>query len=309
MSEMNFPYLLEYVNCDLCGANQPITRYVKRGSALPIDFNIVQCGNCGLVYTNPRPHSSLIHLIYTEEYYRGEGCDTVFSAESSAKLIDSEMLLEAISTYLDQAQSFPKDRKVLVEAGGGAGLICKAASDRNFDAVMTDLSPESISIARSNGINCILGELDSKELDHLHGKVNVVIANEVIEHVYSPRKFLVDVFRLLSPGGIFCYTTGNYSETRLQGKNWSYMDIPDAHIYFFTPSIMDRYSREIGFSNKVDVYNFYTKSNMGYKLMKKMGIKPSKGYPKTTIERLFYSIFFKASEVAFSRRRFDWVVK
>jgi len=87
------------------------------------------------------------------------------------------------------------------------------------------------------------------------------------------------------------------------------MDIPDAHIYFFTPSIMDRYFREIGFSNKVDVYNFYNKSNMDYKLMKKMGIKPSKGYPRTSIERLFYSYLFKASEVAFSRRRFDWVVK
>ncbi len=51
----NFPYLLEYVNCDLCGANQPKTRYVKRGSALPIDFSIVQCGSCGLVY---KPSSS-----------------------------------------------------------------------------------------------------------------------------------------------------------------------------------------------------------------------------------------------------------
>ncbi|MFL0704289.1 class I SAM-dependent methyltransferase [Cylindrospermopsis raciborskii] len=309
MSENSFPYLLEYVNCDLCGANQPKTRYVKKGSALPIDFSIVQCSNCGLVYTNPRPHPSLTHLIYTTEYYYGEGCDPVFSAEGSTKANDSEMLLDAISSYFEQVHHSPEDRKILIEAGGGAGLICKAANDRHFNSIMTDLSPDSINIARNNGINCILGELDSEELEHLHGKVDVVVANEVIEHVYSPRKFLIDVFRLLRPGGIFCYTTGNYAETRLQGKNWSYMNIPDAHIHFFTRGIMDRYLKETGFSGRVDIYSFYTKNNAGYKLMRKLGIKLSKGYPKTTMEKLFYSHIFKASEVAFFRRRFDWAIK
>jgi len=248
-------------------------------------------------------------LIYTADYYHGEGCDPAFAAEGSTKSIDSEMLLDAICSYFDQVQYFSENRKVLVEAGGGAGLICKVANARQFDSIMTDLSPESINIARNNGINCILGELDSKELYHLHGKVDVVVANEVIEHVYSPRKFLTDVFRLLRPGGIFCYTTGNFSETRLYGKNWSYMNIPDAHIYFLSRNAMDRYLKEVGFSSKIDIYSFYTRNNVGYKVIKKLGIKLSKGYPQTSIEKFLYSYIFKASEVALSRRRFDWVVK
>ncbi|OHY33436.1 hypothetical protein BCV63_05380 [Cylindrospermopsis raciborskii CS-508] len=63
------------------------------------------------------------------------------------------------------------------------------------------------------------------------------------------------------------------------------------------------------FQGQSKKYSFYTKNNAGYKLMRRLGIKLSKGYPKTTMEKLFYSHIFKASEVAFFRRRFDWAIK
>lgn len=45
----------EYVSCDLCGKND--TRKILEAkdlyNKLPGVFSIVQCNNCGLVYTNP----------------------------------------------------------------------------------------------------------------------------------------------------------------------------------------------------------------------------------------------------------------
>jgi SAM-dependent methyltransferase len=304
-----FPYILEYICCDLCGRNESKTVYIKKGSVLPIEFNIVQCSNCNLVYTNPRPPVGYTKFIYSDKYYDGNGCDPFFNGKNDAKIKDAEILIEAIKAYFIESgrtQSIPLN---LIEAGGGSGLITSASIKSGFKSIMTDLSADAIKKAKNNGINCLLGELDSKELFHLHGQVDVIVANEVVEHVYAPGKFFNDVNRLLRPGGLFIFTTGNFSETVLHGKNWGYMTIPDAHLYYFQKSTMDEYLKISGFSSRVDVYGYYSRNHFALRLMKKMGVKVSVGRPKRWLEKIIYTYIFKLVEKLLFRRRFDWAVK
>jgi len=55
---------LEYVRCNLCGADLPVPKYEKHG------FTIVECSICGLMYVNPRPAQSQLAAIYDESYWR-----------------------------------------------------------------------------------------------------------------------------------------------------------------------------------------------------------------------------------------------
>ena len=48
---------LEYINCDLCGADETEFLFVANENQFHLDgqFNVVKCKKCGLVYVNPRP--------------------------------------------------------------------------------------------------------------------------------------------------------------------------------------------------------------------------------------------------------------
>jgi 2-polyprenyl-3-methyl-5-hydroxy-6-metoxy-1,4-benzoquinol methylase len=306
MKTNNFPIHLEYICCDLCKSNETNVKYIKNGSVLPVKFNIVECSSCGLVYVNPRPDSSLTSLIYTNEYYAGQGCDPYFSAQNIKKSEDANMLIDAILAYFGDDINKPIK---LIEAGGGGGLITKIGNSRGLDCLMTDTSEDAILEAKRNQINAIHGELSSKSLDCFQGHVDVIVANEVIEHVYSPKKFLNDVHSLLRPGGLFVFTTGNYLETIIRGKNWMYMSIPDAHLYYFTKKTLDRYFLELGFHKRVDVYDFYTRNFLVLRVMKKLGFKISIGKPKSMVEKFLYTNVFKLIETCLFRKRFNWAVK
>ena len=54
-----------YVSCNLCGGDDP-----KLIQPAEKPFEVVQCKNCGLVYTNPQPDLNSVEDHYVEDYYR-----------------------------------------------------------------------------------------------------------------------------------------------------------------------------------------------------------------------------------------------
>lgn len=60
----------EYVNCNLCGIDD--SKLILVGSDLlnqvfPEKFTVVQCKNCGFIYTNPRPTKSDLKKYYPDK--------------------------------------------------------------------------------------------------------------------------------------------------------------------------------------------------------------------------------------------------
>lgn len=242
--------------------------------------------------------------IYSADYYSGHGCDPLFEGASDSKRQDAKLLLRSIKDYLNRDSFF------MIEAGGGAGLLSELACEHGIEALMIDLSAASVDIARSKGIDCYRGEITDEHLKNHHGKVDVVVALEVLEHVYSPMKFLQAVFELLRPGGLFVFTTGNVSETRIYGARWGYMSIPEAHVYYFSTRTLRRYLSRVGFSRRVDAYKYYAKRNIAVRLLEGIGLIDTsvRIRPVGLIERAAYSLF-KGVETVSGRRRFDWAVK
>jgi SAM-dependent methyltransferase len=85
-------------------------------------------------------------------------------------------------------------------------------------------------LARSAGVPV----LTDAELIAEEGTFDIVTAVEVIEHVREPVEWLRHVRRMLRPGGIFYYTTGNVDRHRRRFLDWSYV-VPDLHVSYFTP--------------------------------------------------------------------------
>jgi len=71
---------MEYVNCNLCGLDEPQLLFKKKDKfAMTQDeYRVVGCRGCGLLYPNPRPAPEEIGRFYPEGYSWRE----TFKAES-----------------------------------------------------------------------------------------------------------------------------------------------------------------------------------------------------------------------------------
>ena len=57
-------------------------------------------------------------------------------------------------------------------------------------------------------------DLNEGKLPLKNGEVDVVIAGEIVEHLFNARKFLEECFRVLSPGGILVLSTPNMTSLK-----------------------------------------------------------------------------------------------
>jgi len=299
---------MEYVACNLCGRDESAIVYHKKGKTIPIIYYIVKCRNCGLVYVNPRLTKAYLEKLYTDDYYEGKGFDAHFMGSDKFKEDNAQLLVNCLKNAILNNKVKPK----LLEVGGGDALISYFALKAGFDALMCDISKDAIERANKRGVPCVNGEITNRFFDTQVGLYDVVVALEVIEHLYDPMAFFCRVYQLLKPGGVFIYTTGNFQETRFWGRRWGYLDIPEGHLYFFTPKTIKIYFGKAGFSAYLDPYQFYYKRNVAVRLMSKFGlVKEEKNsvQPESFIEKIIYVYLFKGIELLLGRHRLQFVIK
>lgn len=90
--------------------------------------------------------------------------------------------------------------------GGGAGFLFRTLAPRSYTGI--DVSGENIRMARQHcgGPRFQVG--DAEKLDFGAERFDVAINIEA-SHLYADRRaFFAEVFRVLRPGGDFCYTDG-----------------------------------------------------------------------------------------------------
>lgn len=95
--------------------------------------------------------------------------------------------------------------EVLVDLGCGGGLM--ADSESTYVHVGIDLVVSALDHARSHGINAVRGDVAALPLGSC--TASVVIAGEILEHVRCVDDVVVEVCRVLRPGGTVLIDTIN----------------------------------------------------------------------------------------------------
>lgn len=92
--------------------------------------------------------------------------------------------------------------------GGGAAFLARTFAPRRYVGI--DLSDENVRIARAHqrGVNLEFAVGRAESLDFGDAQFDVAINIEA-SHLYDDRRaFFAEVFRVLKPGGRFCYVDG-----------------------------------------------------------------------------------------------------
>ncbi len=237
---------LETINCDFCGGDQydpVITR--------PDGLLAITCKVCGLCYINPRPKSDFISGLYDEKYFEKPGNSKLnnnigypdhYSNAASANINTAKQRLAVLSGH------YPLEGKNCLEVGCATGEFCKVLSD--FGAIIEgiDLSGYAISTAKSRYPDLKFTQTNIENIS-MSGVYDAIFAFELIEHVTSPKDFLVKARNLLKIGGILALTTPNYGCVKEIGADrWIGFARSFEHIYFFSSDNLARLAQSIGFT-------------------------------------------------------------
>lgn len=96
----------------------------------------------------------------------------------------------------------------IFELGCGNGAVANHLSARGYEVTGIDASAEGIKIAQSKYPRISLQQASAYDpLADRFGQFPVVLSLEVVEHLYAPRDFAKNVYRLLQPGGVAIIST------------------------------------------------------------------------------------------------------
>jgi SAM-dependent methyltransferase len=262
--------LMTDIRCKICGTQSEFVQ-AKSGSLFPdYRFNLYHCPNCNFYFvSNP---SKNYDEIYDEKYYRGKGADPLIdyiyeteNPDKTIRIFEYEGILEIIKTVLNNSEKC----EWLDLGCGTGGLIQYVQKNSNFSITGYDTG-WGATFAKKRGIN-VLSESDFHEAKE---RFNVITSIETLEHVEDPKEFFQTVERLLKPGGIFFFTTGNAEPFSKNISKWNYF-IPDIHISLFCEKSIKKLHEIVG----LDYITLSKREKSGwiniykYKILKNFKIK------------------------------------
>ena len=115
-----------------------------------------------------------------------------------------------------------------------------------FEIEGIDYSEGTLKQLQSRGFNVSISSVEDKI--YPGGRFDVIIGMHVLEHVQDPNRFISEVHRILSPGGLIYFQVPciTHWRARLAGKNWKHFT-PPGHLWYFGPRTMRLFLSKHGF--------------------------------------------------------------
>ncbi len=240
---------LEYVRCNLCGADDAFVRYPGTAGdrsapslghfactnvGYGIHPPIVQCRQCHLVYANPRVAADWLLAAYTAVE------DPTYVAERQGRELTFQRHLDHLGPYVE-IQHSPR----LLDVGCHIGVFVELAQARGWEAWGIEPSRWAVEQGRRRQLNIIQGTVSDAPFPD--GYFDVVTLWDVIEHLADPLGDMRQVNRLLRPGGLVCIHTMDVESwfARLMGRRWPWL--MEMHLYYFSRSTLAALVQRAGF--------------------------------------------------------------
>jgi SAM-dependent methyltransferase len=235
----------EEPNCLLCGSRNwsPLVEapdYSPGGTGLW--FAVVQCQECGLCFTNPRPNLRSIGQFYPASY----------PPHRPPRDRRRRHWWHPLTRWFRKPR---RDRRViplhgqgrLLDFGCGAGSFLERMHRLGWDVTGLDTSAATVERVRAElGLPALAGTLPHPELRP--ASFDLVTMWHSLEHVHAPLEVLREIHRLLVPGGKLVVAVPNIDSLpfRWFGQVWYGLDLP-RHLTHFAPWTLYLILHQAGF--------------------------------------------------------------
>jgi len=210
--------------CVLCGGPM---RICFRGARDPISmecFNVWACGECGLRATFPQPTE--LSIYYGARYYGMRHWVTTTYC--------SWRRIRVVNLTFDGFR-----RRSILDVGYGDGTFLQAARRKGWNISGTELHAAPATSATMR----VWPSLKEIEM-----QFDCVSCWHVLEHLRDPVQSLLEMKRLLAPGGALLLAVPDADgwQSRLFGPFWFHLDVP-RHLFHFDLPALHRLFATAGF--------------------------------------------------------------
>ncbi len=201
--------------CPACGASswRVLSRFRRVG--------LLGCAVCGLAYTGRQPSAEELAA-----WYADYPVDQYLPPATAVRL---EELVRSFASY--------RRLGTLLDVGAGSGHLLTAAVRAGWTAHAVETGPRQCEQLAARGFALHEPLLECSSVDDR--SFDVVVLQEVIEHMRDPAGELREVARILRPGGLLYVTCPNFGSLsrRFLGPRWRVVEYPE-HLNYFTPSAL-----------------------------------------------------------------------
>ncbi len=212
--------MVENLTCLVC--DSPACGYY----VIVNEKRLCRCGDCGLIFANPRPTEEEIRAFYESSYY-----DPYLLARGTDA--------PGHDAALDEIEK-RTPRGALLDVGCGIGRFLEAARRRGWKVQGVDPSPWPAAYARGEAglpVECAALEDAGFQDDTF----DVVTLWSTVEHLPDPLPVLREARRVLRPGGALWITVPNTRSlgVLLHGERDHNLAKPE-HLFHFTEGTLRR---------------------------------------------------------------------
>lgn len=291
---------METINCDFCGSKNYniVTQQTDLIHKTTQDyFSIVECNNCGLNYTNPRPSIDEMQDYYSKSYafHHSSGLKSFTKKSFLGKFItflaNSPLsylfiFIKPISNILgtqvkpkiqDPVLKYIKQKKIknFLDIGCGSGLNphfwgreSSLISCKKFAKTFgCEPNNESRKFLNNNGIIC-WSKIEDIEDDK---KFDLIRMNWSLEHVHTPSKYFDFISSHLSANGRAIIAVPNYNGL-IYHLAADCVELP-IHLFHFSEESLINYSDKYN----LEIVSSYTFSYPSmYSFSYEVGLLPKK---------------------------------
>lgn len=233
-----------WIACNACGADA-----FKELSTVD-GWHIGQCTNCSLIYLNPMPvfepsaEFSEMSLDFQYTQFQYQITEEVLQHDRQQFFRQVEMVSKLSGAHLNAGR--------FLDIGCGSGATVRAAVDSGWDAVGIDIDPKLIELGKAQ-LNVDLRCSPLLESGFDENQFDFIRLRDVIEHLPNPYEVLLEVKRLLAPGGLVLIATPNEdalpTQVRLltgHKRDKVATVAPPHHVHGFTPKTLRRILDRVG---------------------------------------------------------------
>ncbi len=215
------------VNCPACDSRQQTRLWVKD------NFRFVRCRKCDTVFISPRPSQAILGNFYQQALSIKHWNDEIFPA--SEEMRRKQIFKPRAQRVKELCHRYRVRRKLLVDVGAGFGTFGEEITKLKLfnRIVMVEPSPDLAETCRRKNLEVVEDIIENTNLN----QIDVMTNFELIEHLFSPKKFIQACARALSKRGLLILTTPNIKgfDLMVLGKASNHIAGPN-HLNYFHPA-------------------------------------------------------------------------
>jgi 2-polyprenyl-3-methyl-5-hydroxy-6-metoxy-1,4-benzoquinol methylase len=235
--------LIHYEKCPVCSSGAiSFALKAEDHTVSHEQFEIWECGDCSLRFTQDVPEENEIGKYYQSAAYIShtdtrEGLiNSIYHRVRNITLAQKKQLIGA---HIAPAKG------ALLDIGAGTGAFARYMQDAGWQ--VTGLEPDAETRTRAQEINQVTLKPANALFEIIPGSFDVVTMWHVLEHVHRLHEYLEQIRKILNTNGRAYIAVPNYTgeDASHYQRFWAAYDVP-RHLYHFSPASMRRLTSEHG---------------------------------------------------------------